>query len=445
MARTWNLQRPIMLMSITLLPWTACTCEDESALPEWELLEPGAPTTTPAPADLPDDLAQDQDASEDLPDDIATDVVEDLPDAPLDAPDQPQTPIDLPPDVPWTPEVVEEVSREQALTERSSLSVSDDGTVWLGYHSCADTQCSDPRLTVAIQQRASTMWAKESIARQRGTFGLSVYNNAPFVAYLDDINQQFRVSRRTSAGLWPPEALPVTYTGVSDGLDLTQDSTNLYVTFANNNGDPVSLFTMNMTQPQLAWRELRSLDVGRAHAALERGLQADGQGNLYLVHRDGELGPYGVARYRLRDNLWDRRTYYADPSLIVSSMVARDSGDICMSSGDNQYINPRLTLTCGRISRLERDAWVLEGEPISSYSSLIEGRDGSLIIAYNYGNNERLKVARRYPDGTWDVRTAFDGPSYGVSTAIDPDNKLLISYYTCRQNRCTLEFLRQPY
>ena len=282
------------------------------------------------------------------------------------------------------------------------------------------------------------------MARQEGTFGLDVFGDRPLVAYLDGNNRQFRVAWRTGDNRWDPRPMPVQYTGPYDGLDLTHDRGHVYVTFAPSSGDPVSLFMMDMTRSSSPWVRLQSLDVGRASAALERGLKADDRGNLFLVHRDGELGPYGVARYRLRDNVWDRRVYFPDTSLIVSSMEARADGDICLSSYDTRR-NNRVTLTCGKVNNLERDKYTLERELTQEYTSLIEGTDGSLITAYTYGNNERLKIARRYPGGVWDIRTVFEGQAYGVSTAIDRDNKLLISYYTCRRDRCTLEFVRQPY
>lgn len=429
--------RALRLSWICLLPLAACNCEDEVDAKPWEFREPRPDIVDIAP-DL--DMAPDLDIAPDL------DMPEDItPDLDME-PDLEDMLPDLPPPEEWEPEVVVEVPRAQALNDRTSLGVGQDNTVWLGYHSCGDVSCSNPKLTVAYRkaEATDTPWRLEEIAPQQGTFGLDVFGNQPFVAYLDDLNNEFRVGMRLGPNQWMKEALPVQYTGLYDGLDLTHDDVNMYITFANSNGDPVSLFGMDMTRAVSQWIKLRSLDVGKASAALERGLKADGKGNLYLVHRDGEFGPYGVARYRLRDNIWDRRTYFPNTNLIVSSMEARANGDVCLSSA-NVSNRDKVTLTCGRISKLERDQYTLEDETTQEYNSLIEGRDGSLIIAYSYGNRERLKIARRYPGGAWDVRTVFTGPTYGVSTAIDKNNKLLISYYTCRFDRCTLEFLRQPY
>jgi hypothetical protein len=263
------------------------------------------------------------------------------------------------------------------------------------------------------------------------------------VAYLDELNSRFAVARRTNNTRtpWAPEGLPVDYTGESDGLDLAHDPTRMFVTFANRDGDPVALFARDMTSASGPWARLRSLDVGRASAALERGLNADDVGNLFLVHRDGEFGPYGVARFKVRDNIWDRQRYMPTSDLTVSSMVARPNGDICMISTDTFN---QLVLTCGTMTKLDRDTYRV-GDSTSSYSSLIEGLDGSLMIAYSSGNNGALRVWRLYPDGHTESRVVFEGQSYGVSTTLDRQNRLVISYYTCRSQRCTLELIRQPY
>lgn len=431
---------PRLLVFIAIFPFAACECEDELEGP-WSLSEdrPDADVADLGPdADL--DLAPDADL------DLAPDLAPDLP------PDMPDLPPDLPPDMviepeplpvgPWEPEVIEVVFQEQALTDRSSAGVGQDGMVWVGYHSCDDASCDDPWLTVASDVAPRT-WRKEKVARQWGTFGLDVWRSEPVVAYLDHVNSRFAVARRTNNTRtpWAPERLPVDYTGEFDGLDLAHDPTRMFVTFANRDGDPVALFARDMTQPASAWARLRSLDVGRASAALERGLNADDIGNLFLVHRDGEFGPYGVARFKARDNIWDRQRYLPSADLTVSSMVARPNGDICMISTDSAQ---RLVLTCGTMSKLDRDVYQV-GDTTSSYSSLIEGLDGSLMIAYNSGNNGALRVWRLYPDGHTERRDVFAGPSYGVSTTLDRSNRLVISYYTCRDQRCTLELIRQPY
>lgn len=438
----------LKLSWLCLLPLSACNCEDEKD-PNGFSLDGDLPDES---KDVRPDAMGDEtpDAIVDEASDVALDVAEDeVPDEIADEAADEFTdmgPVVLPPPEPWEPEVVVEVPRSQAFNDRTSLSVGNDNTVWLGFHSCDTNSCNAPDLTIANRAAAATNqpWSLEDIAPQNTTFGLDVYENTPIVAFLDTNNSRFRVAQRSGPNSWNAETLPVQYGGNSDGLDLTHDGANMYVTFASDSGAPVNLFAKAMKSQAPAWIKLRSLDVGKAQAALERGLQADGNGNLFLVHKDGDFGPYGVARYSLMNNTWNRRQYLSSDDLLVSSMVARSNGDICMSSASWDQ-NEKLTMTCGTISGLERDVYGLNNERTNSYSSLIEGKDGSLMIAYAYGDNERLKIARRFPNGQWDVRTVFDGPTYGVSTAIDKDNKLLISYYTCRSSRCTLEFIRQPY
>lgn len=422
MRRLWS---HVVLAGVCLgLPLSGCNCDDETEDTPWELTDP-----------FPED-----DLAFDMPPDLA-------PDMPEDMPPEIDMMIEIPPEIPWEREVIEEVELQQALNDRTSLDVGEDGTVWLGYHSCNDSICSDPYLSVAIEEQDSRQWRFEDVARQQGTFGLIVYKDQPWVAYLDEINQQFRVGYRLESGEWVKWPLPVNFTGAYDGLDLTHDDDHLYVTFASSLQTPVELFGLDMRRSNSEFISLAKLDVKEASAALERGLAANNQGNLFLVHRDGSSGPYGVARYKLEDNLWDRQSYYSDPSITVSSMIARENGDICMSSTvDGGFIGDGVfEVTCGKLNNLRRQVWRYDNESLSSYSSMIEGQDGSLIIAYNAGGNSRLRVARRYPDGQWDFRTVFNGSSYGVSIAIDTDNKLLISYYTCEGSRCTLEMLRQPY
>ncbi len=410
-----------------LLPLSACNCEDATEGEPWELSEP-----------FPEDLGVDDEP------DMAI-VEEDMP------PPEPDM-TEIPEELPWEREVIVEVPRSQALNDRTSMDVATDNTIWIGYHPCRDSACDEPQLGT-VSSKPGEQWRLEEITEQRGVFGLIVNGDEPWVAYLDEVNSQFRVAHRDLGDdlrgpeAWNPEALPVNYSGRFDGLDLTHDERFTYVTFASDRAEPVDLFALDMEDRSRGWIELSKLDVNDASAALERGLAADGQGNLFLVHRDGFSGPYGVARYNLRDNIWDRQSYFDTTNVVVSSMVARENGDICMSSTVNLggLNDGYLEVTCGRINNLRRDVWRFEDESVSSYSSLIEGRDGSLIIAFNGGGNTELRVARRYPDGTWDFRQVYDGPSFGVSTAIDKENKLLISYYTERDGRYTLELLRQPY
>ena len=395
--------------------WSACTCEDEQGLEPWEV---------------------DETWEDETPDEV------------IEEPEPEPEPETIPPDLPWEADEVTEVERSQALTDRTALSVGEDGTTWIGFHDCADSSCRQAYLAAAVLRPGESDWTIERIAPQNSTFGLDVWGDTPWVAYLDSANREFRVAYRDESG-WHPMALPVNYQGDFDGLDLTHDDRYMYVTFASNAGDPVNLFALDMTRPDRTdWIALSTLDVGRASAALERGLQADGQGNLFLVHRAGETGPYGVARYRLEENVWDQIGYLSGPEYTASSMIAREDGSVCISTSvdDGSFgSNGHLRLNCGTVTSLDRESWGFPQEGTSSYSSLIEGNDGSLITAYNTDGNTSLRVARRYPSGMWDFRTVFEQSSYGVSTGINKRNQLLISYYTCSGGRCTLELLSQPY
>ncbi len=382
-----------------------CTCSDPN--PGWEFEEDFELTSPPPPI-------------EDMP------VSEDF---------------TMPPDM-WEPiEVVTNVPLSHALNERTSLAVDSNGTLFLGYHACTSRDCSAVDLVIARRARGQD-WTFETVKRQRGTFGIEVANPEEVVAaFLDPTDNTFKVARRLAANDYELRTLGVRRTGVSDGLDITPDGERMFVTFANERGDPVSAFVL----AQGEWRALQNLDIGDASAAYERGLGSDGQGNLYLIHRNGTFGaPWGLARYSLRDAEWKERTYFEQtPRPRPSSFVVKRNGELCIA-GDN---NSSLVVTCGDMFDLERDRWNLaENVALGAggYSSMLEGSDGSLYVAFPSDGNTRLRLARKSPEDDWDFQTVFDKNAYGVSTVIDSRDLLVMSYYTCDAANCSLEVISRP-
>lgn len=403
---------PPILVICVLLSLSGCQCADDN--PGWELYEDFG---------FEDDLAS---PVEDMPPDATPDVVV-LPEN----------------DAGWTPEEIEpDVPIEHALNERTSLAVDRNGTIYLGYHRCEDPSCSRVFLTVGRKPRGGD-WTFERVKRQRGTFGIEVTNPEEVVAaFLDPTDNTFKVSRRLGADDWEFRTLGVRRTGPSDGLDLTPDSDRMFVTFANERGDPVALYVLSQGE----WSAQPTLDIGDASAAYERGLKADGQGNLYLVHRNGSFGaPWGLARYSLRDGEWKERTYYERrPRPRPSSFVVTRTGELCIAGDVN---NRNLTVTCGDMVNLSRDRWDLDEEVAlgaGGYSSMLEGTDGSLYVAYPSQGNTELRLARKTPDDQWSFETVFEKNAYGVSTIIDSEDLLVISYYTCGDSRCSLEVISRP-
>lgn len=391
---------------------TSCRCGDEH--PGWQLYED---------VSLREDVANVEDLT----------VVEDFG-------------VDLPAetDAGWQPEeVVEDVPIDHALNERTSLAVDDDGTLFLGYHRCVDENCGEVDLVVARRARGASRFTHETVKRQRGTFGIAVANPEEVVAaFLDPTDNTFKVSRRLGPNEWEFRALGVRRTGVSDGLDLAPDADRMFVTFANERGDPVSLFVLAQEQ----WRALASLDIGEASAAYERGLASDNQGNLYLTHRRGpDPSPWGVARYSLAAGEWTDRIYYEQtPRPRPSSMLVTDSRRICIA-GDVDF--RWLTITCGDMTNLERDRWQLDEEVAlgaGGYSSMLEGTDGSLYVAYPSQDNTLLRLAEKPADSdVWSAQTVIERNAFGVSTIIDDADLLVISYYTCEGGRCSLQIVSQ--
>lgn len=344
-------------------------------------------------------------------------------------------------DAGWQPEeVVPEVPIDHALNERTALTVDANGTVFLGFHRCREASCRDTELVVARRARESRRWTYETIKRQQGTFGIAVAIPEEVVAaFLDPLDNTFKVARRTGADEWELRTLGVRRTGPADGLDLAPDGERLFVTFANTRGDPVSLFALADGE----WRQLESLDIGDASAAYERGLASDGQGNLFLVHRRGsDPAPWGIARYSAAEGRWRERTYYdVIPRPRPSSLVVSDTRRVCIA-GDVSF---GLMVTCGDITNIERDRWRV-GDQVAlgagGYSSMLEGTDGALYVAYPAAGNTELRLAKKEPDADeWTVETVANKNAYGVSTVIDDDDLLLISYYTCRGITCSLEVL----
>ncbi len=340
-------------------------------------------------------------------------------------------------DMGWVPEeVVPDVSFQRALNDRTSLAVDDDGTIWLAYHSCPTQQCLDVQLSMAYKRRGG-VWQFEDIKRQDGTFGVNVaVPNEPIVAFLDPTDNTFKAARRVADGEYEFHRFPVTRTGVSDGFDLTPDGERMFFTYANTQGDPVRLFVFSRGE----YLSLPNLDIGNAQAALERGLGADGQGNLYLVHRRGRNQDWGVAVFSLEQSAWLGTQYYGgfDPEH-PSSLVVWPSGMACIAADDNS----RLAVTCGDLMDLDSDIRVAQGERLAGYSSMVGGQDGTLYVAYNDSNDD-LRLAKFRADGSIEVETVFVGETYGVSTAIDADDLLVISYYTCTNGSCRLEVISRP-
>jgi hypothetical protein len=182
---------------------------------------------------------------------------------------------------------------------------------------------------------------------------------------------------------------------------------------------------------------------------LAAGRGPDGGDSVYLVNKSGRTGVYGVYRY---DEVLDRWPQSAElesySDLFVHSLYITRDFRLCMSGnyGPASSLNDgHLLVTCGSMFDLTMDTHLFSSERLSPFdpSSIIEGDDGTLYVAYNPAGNDELRVASREPDSdTWRIETVYDGPSYGVSTAIDKSGDLVMSFYTCDEaGRCSLKVL----
>jgi len=408
-----------------LSPLSGCSCE-EAFDSEWDL-EDRWPTEDVGQRDIFDEDIFEEDISED--------------DADIDEPI-----------IPWEPEEVEpDIPYGHALTDRTSLAVDPAGTLWLGYHSCNDASCSAPMLRV-MHKKVEQDWVGEDITIHEGIFGISViHTDEPIIAYPDSFDPVYRVSMRTGDAQWQAHDFPVPRSAQLryDGFDITQNGESYFISFAPYDALQVSLYGLDTTAAAAQWQPLRPLEIENSRAAMERGLRADNDGSVYLVNYSGETGIYGVYRYDSELDRWPQSVElesYTD--FFVHSLVITRNFGLCMS-GNYQNINvpygDSLMVTCGSIYDLTTDVKIFGDEPLSSEhpSSIIEGHDGTLYVAFNPPGNRELRVASRQPNSQeWTVETVYDGPSYGISTAIDLSGDLVISFYTCNEaNLCSLKVL----
>jgi hypothetical protein len=75
---------------------------------------------------------------------------------------------------------------------------------------------------------------------------------------------------------------------------------------------------------------------------------------------------------------------------------------------------------------------------------MLEGNDGTLYVAFNDSSRNALRMGRRFTDGTWQFEDIYDGTTFGVSTVIDKDDLLIISFYDCDGARCSLKVITRP-
>lgn len=424
-----------LLWLLLLLPLASCDCSDQ-ALARWEFFEPYDDVEDLTDVDIIDDIGAPDDTFEPLDLGIDFDAEPEVPDT------------WIPPDIErdtdwnqgeWTAEVVDSnFSLNHALNDRTSLVVDDDGTMWLGYHSCADTFCSTPRLTVA-RRPVGQSWDRKSIQAHSGIFGLEVINpEEPIAVYPDPADNYLKVAHRT-AGAWNVESLDIRGGG-DDGFDVTRDRARFYVSFAHRLTSTVDFLVYNTAATAPRWQRLPQLQQAYS-AAFERGLRADNKFNLYLVHRRSQSGAYGLARYSLSENKWIQRSYLPEDHQ-VSSLLIRRNGDLCMSSSTSAGT---LIVTCGDMQNLTRERKVFSGERVTYFSSMVEGADGTLFVAYHNQDSNSLRVARRTHNGQWTTETAFASNAYGVSTAVNDRQEIALSFYTCELSRCSVQVLEKTY
>ncbi|MGM0557592.1 MAG: hypothetical protein ACQEVA_14510 [Myxococcota bacterium] len=421
-----------------LLASSSCRCQDDDLGGPWEISqgfdiqEQGFDADTGPDVTDADDVAPDADADADAEDIEDTEDTRQVFDA------EPDTP----PPNPWEPE---DVPFEHALTDRTELVIDDDGTFWIAFHTCETRSCQNATLSVA-RRPVGGDWTIEDIEQHRGIFGIEVIEpGRPLVVFTQSRDNSFKAATRVGDRAWEVRRLPVSRGGRGDGFDLTQDGERFYVSFAADGASEVELFSKEANTLPGAFTRRTSLQAEDPQAAMGRGLRADTAGSAYLVHRNDDVDAYGVSRYDFGIDRWPQSSYLDTlGAQFVHSLFITEDFRLCMSGG----LNDRLVATCGTMFDLERDKNQFLGESLAvgHPSSMIEGDDGTLYIAYNPTNNTSLKVARLAPGADfetgWEILTVFPRDSFGVSTAIDRFGNLAVSFYTCdNQDICKLKLL----
>ena len=417
----------------------SCTCHDGAYGEPWELTEEfeneGDGAVDFDADDTGVDTSDTTDIGPDTSDTSDTLDTRDTEDVPDTEPEDPWEPIDVDPSVPF----------QNALTDRTSLAIDENGTFWLGFHTCDTRDCSDSTLAVARKPQGEE-WTVEEIERHSGIFGLEIMEpERPVVVFTQDLDDSFKSATRLGEPSWAVRQFPVVRNGRGDGFDITHDEERFYVTFAGDGAPQVELFTRPQGASPDDWVRRDSLAVRDPQAAMERGFRADTNGSAYLVHRSDSQGTYGISRYDFGLDRWPQSEYLDEyDSIFVHSFYITDDFRLCQSGN----FQDELVVMCGSMFDLTADSRHFRTEHLAPRhpSSIIEGDDGTLYVAYNPEGNDELRVARLRPGRSWttgwETITVYDGPSYGVSTAIGLNGDLAISFYTCDDNDvCSLKLV----
>lgn len=338
----------------------------------------------------------------------------------------------------WEIEVVaENIPRSFASDDRTSVIVDRQGTVWLGYHRCEDPFCMEPsELVVGHRRVGQTTFTWERIEAHSGLFGLAVIDaNEPIVIYLHQQSRELRAALRQPNGRWLIEALPVESADAFDGFDVSRDRARFYVSHASHSRRRIEFFEYNTAAPVPLWRRLQPRENARS-AAYERGLRGGNQLNFFLVHRDGN-DEYRLSEYDLGRDEWTRSSVTYPGA--ISSLLVRQNQDICTAGPTVGG----LRATCGSFDSPLSFNQVLHNRGVYYLSSLIENRAEDLFIAYHDGATQNLHLARKPAGGSFSTEELHPGETFGISTAIDHRDHLLMSFYYCPGSFCEIRLLER--
>lgn len=419
---------------VVVLPFSGCQCTDQIESEPWAFGGPDAYNTEllgPPPVDSGDPPGDTDD-----PGDISIDA--------------------------WQPEdVVSDVQCEDALNDRTSLIVDDEGTTWVGFHKYRSSDCDGRPTLVVARKPVGGTWVEEDIQPHTGIFGLSSIDpGRPVVVYPDPRNRRrtevagsgtFRAAHRRGFENWEVHEFNIGdhVVGPRDGFDVTEDGDSFWVTFARDDGQMVRLYEGDSTQASPNWRQRSPLPIPEPQPALARGLRADSEDSVYYVYQKEQDNPqsrFGVARYDKGNDRWPATELLdeVDTQTVVHSFAITEEFRLCLA---NRHPSPpHLLVTCGSMSNLDKSRKHFENQRIPSRfpASITEGRDGTLYVAFHPPQNNELRLAKREPGGSWSTRTIYDRPASGVSTAIDQSGHLVLAFYTKTENdRFALKVVRE--
>jgi len=341
----------------------------------------------------------------------------------------------------WTVELDEPMAAEQAdhvPYGETRLSADASGALWVAYHECVDLACQ--YLGLAIRHRPpQDLWSDATaLSAATATFDLAVDGDGqPVVGFLDMDLWEVRVSQGIgfgqTGGTYSTQTLDATASSNADQLSMAATTQGVFLAYGNQLViNPIWL----LHRSGGVWHHVTPIDGSRP--GYNRSLVTGPQDDLWLSYRDGDAQK--VARYDPSLDEWATQgTLDPTTELLVNGLVAATTGEVCVGGRRDHH----LEVSCAT----DPSAGTWTPEPVGTHQTfywtpLVEVPEGALVAVYHAWQAQQARVVWRDLAGTsWQLETAYDGPSYGLSAAVGPTGKLYISFMTCDGTNCWIRVL----